>query len=587
MSRNTERLIGKIIGNRYQLQESLAKGGMGSILLGTQINLNRRVAIKVVHQAVHDETLAARFRREAEALAAVVHPSIVQIYDFLEEEDAQFLIMEFVQGRNLKEYIEDPGGAGLSVKDALSMITPVCSALVEIHNGGLLHRDIKPANIIRYMRADKRAGVKLVDFGIARRTDDLGLTSDGYVVGTPHYLSPEVLLGKKHSPAADIYALGITFCELATGIRPFDGEDLHEIIKNRTESEFSLPRVLKGTPAGTLIEHMLQRDESARPSAAQTLSGLEAIQDLLQNPQNRPVQGLGRMAGKTADGPGKRAGDGAGDGAAEQPTACLRSNPVRPRQSPSDASVSPTMLQTPSKHSKQERKTSGPGGIGGGPLALGLAGLIGAVVSAAVVLLVLWGWKGTSGQAGPEKAGASIEQGVTGKTARADREGHGEKDGVGQGVGNGRMVKVRDKDKIRDRRGAAYAETAEMGKRGKKSEKVERIERVEKTDGDKLSDPDEELPTVEELVKRCTSILEGRKLYDQARSAQQEGRVEFAKRAYHAIIQSKGAARTQRMYAAHRLTNIYIRENACAGAREVWKTYLILSGKNQKFPGCP
>jgi len=273
----TSSALGMVVDGRYRIVQPLAAGGMGSVYLGVQENLNRRVAIKQVSQP--DAQDAERFRREAEALAAVSHPAIVEVHDFIGEPDAgsAYLIMAYVDGENVADFVAGRPEGLLKPLDALELMVPVASALVELHSHEILHRDIKPANLVRYERADGHAAVKLVDFGIARRAQDPGLTAAGLIVGTPPYLSPEVILGKGHSEASDVYAFGATLFELLTGEPPHGKEDLHHILKHATQEDVVLPPKLNATPLGTLLLRVLNREETGRPTMQTVLDELEQI----------------------------------------------------------------------------------------------------------------------------------------------------------------------------------------------------------------------------------------------------------------------------------------------------------------------
>lgn len=298
----TSSALGMVVDGRYKIVQPLAEGGMGSVYLGVQENLNRRVAIKKVSQP--DEQDAERFRREAEALAAVSHPAIVEVHDYVSERDAgaSYLIMAYVDGENVADFCASRPQGMLRPLDALELMVPVASALVELHSHEILHRDIKPANLVRYERADGRAAVKLVDFGIARRAQDPGLTAAGLIVGTPPYLSPEVILGKGHSEASDVYAFGATLFELLTGEPPHGKEDLHSILKHATQEDVTLPPKLNATPLGTLLLRVLNREESGRPGMQAVLDELEQIRLALlmeSDDPDAPLQATRNISGGT------------------------------------------------------------------------------------------------------------------------------------------------------------------------------------------------------------------------------------------------------------------------------------------------
>jgi len=275
--RPTVPLIDRVVDGRYRIVKPLSTGGMGSVFLGKQLNVDRDVAIKLISSS--SSGLETRFKREAQALAAVTHPAIVEIHDFISAkvEGQYFLVMAYIDGIDLEEFLSLQPKGKLKPAEVLSLIIPVASAMVELHASGIIHRDIKPSNIVRFLRADKRAGVKLVDFGIARREIDPNLTAEGIIMGTPPYLAPEVMLGKKHSKASDVYALAATMFELLTGSAPFGKDELHEIMKRTVHDPVALPDELKGKPLGLFLADLLVKDPARRPGAFEVLQRLEKM----------------------------------------------------------------------------------------------------------------------------------------------------------------------------------------------------------------------------------------------------------------------------------------------------------------------
>ncbi len=158
-----------------------------------------------------------RFRREAHAAAMLHHPNVVQAYDFFEEHGCHYLIMEFVEGINLKQYLRRHGP--MSAHHALSIVTQVCSALQAAHAMGFIHRDIKPHNIL----LSRHGMAKVTDFGIVHITHSPSVTTDGFILGTADYIAPEQARGDTLSPATDVYAVGVVLYEMVTGRLPFAG----------------------------------------------------------------------------------------------------------------------------------------------------------------------------------------------------------------------------------------------------------------------------------------------------------------------------------------------------------------------------
>jgi serine/threonine-protein kinase len=208
------------IGGRYEVVAPIASGGMATVYRGWDHFIGRTVAVKAMRPPENpslDPHATERFRREAQAAAKIAHPNVVTVYDFLEDRGQQFLIMEYVEGGNLKRQLTDHGP--LPIAHALSIAEQICAALAAAHARGLIHRDIKPQNIL--LATDGRA--RLTDFGIVRVADGEALTHTGIVLGTADYLSPEQARGERLGVQSDLYSLGVVLFEMLTGAPPFTG----------------------------------------------------------------------------------------------------------------------------------------------------------------------------------------------------------------------------------------------------------------------------------------------------------------------------------------------------------------------------
>jgi serine/threonine protein kinase len=210
---------GSTLGDRYTLGANIASGGMGDVWEATDEVLQRPVAIKVLRPADPDDTtFVERFRDEARGSASLHHPNIAAVYDYGEEDDTAYIVMELVPGRTLADLIRDADGPGLDPEQARSILGQAALALSTAHKAGVVHRDVKPGNII----ITPEGQAKLTDFGIARIGDGSGHTRTGEVLGTPDYISPEQALGEPATEASDLYALGVIGHEMVTGSKPFD-----------------------------------------------------------------------------------------------------------------------------------------------------------------------------------------------------------------------------------------------------------------------------------------------------------------------------------------------------------------------------
>ena len=210
---------------RYEVRGVLGKGAMGLVYDGLDPTLQRRVAIKTILTTTLDEATARhyemRFMREVRAVARINHPNIVQVYDYGTEQGLAYIVMEYIDGRELKDAL----GAGerFSLKQVLAMTRELLEALEFAHEAGVIHRDIKPANVM----LDAAGRVKLTDFGVARITDpdaDTGeATRAGAMIGTPSYMSPEQIQGQPIDRRTDVFSAGVLFYQLLTGRKPFEG----------------------------------------------------------------------------------------------------------------------------------------------------------------------------------------------------------------------------------------------------------------------------------------------------------------------------------------------------------------------------
>ena len=261
---------------RYKIQRVLGKGAMGVVYEGLDPRLNRKVAIKTILVGNLDEATARdyskRFAREAQAVARLNHPNIVQVYDFGEEGDVAYIVMEYVRGKELKSSFD--AAERFEIPTAIRLMTELLSAMDFAHNAGVIHRDIKPANVM----VDSDGHAKLADFGVARISDpdrQTGATQAGTMVGTPAYMSPEQIQGQKIDRRTDIFSAGVILYQFLTGQRPFQGGGAWTMAKKIVHDDPPAPSSLIATvPHGfdrvvsrALAKHPDKRYQSAQQFA--------------------------------------------------------------------------------------------------------------------------------------------------------------------------------------------------------------------------------------------------------------------------------------------------------------------------------
>ena len=225
-------LDGHLLNERYKIIKTIGGGGMANVYLAKDLILDREVAIKALRlEFSNDEEFIARFDREAQSATSLSHPNIVNIYDVGEEDHILYMVMEYVDGMTLKEYIQQHGP--LDVTEAIRIMKQITSAIAHAHENNIIHRDIKPQNIM----LDTYGNVKVTDFGIAMALSNTALTQTNSILGSVHYLSPEQARGGTATRKSDIYSLGIVFYELLTGRLPFSGQSAVSIALKHLQSE--------------------------------------------------------------------------------------------------------------------------------------------------------------------------------------------------------------------------------------------------------------------------------------------------------------------------------------------------------------
>jgi serine/threonine protein kinase len=284
--------VDQLFGGRYKLISRIAVGGMGEVWLAQDEVILREVAIKILKQEyMGDPSFIERFRIEAKHAAMVNHEGIANVFDYGEDSGWAFLVMEYVPGDSLARILERD--KVLPETKVMDIVAQTARALYAAHEAGLVHRDIKPGNLL----ITPEGKVKITDFGIARVTDQVGLTATGQVMGTVQYLSPEQATGKSATPATDIYSLGIVAYECLAGKRPFGGDsqmiiamaqindlppalpaEIDERVRKLVMS--CLAKKPSGRPENALI--LAQRAEALLPTAPRSQAATELIQQIKQ-----------------------------------------------------------------------------------------------------------------------------------------------------------------------------------------------------------------------------------------------------------------------------------------------------------------
>jgi len=315
------------IAGRYRIEGRLGVGGMSTVHLAFDSRLERYVAIKLLAEHLADDpTFVSRFRREALAAARLVHPNIVQVFDFGFDagHHQHFIVMEHVTGNSCAELLRDRGHLG--VDEALEIVTQACRGLDYAHRHGVVHRDVKPGNLL----VSDTEVVKLADFGIARATDQSSITQVGSVLGTAAYLAPEQARGDEAGPRADLYSLAVVTYQLISGRLPYEANSLSELaLKQQREAPTPLDELIPQVPRALAlaVAMSLAIDQRARPENALVLA------DVLRDGA-RGITPQGAESAEFATSPTTRyMGD------AEDPTAATRiaARPGGPKTAPTRA----------------------------------------------------------------------------------------------------------------------------------------------------------------------------------------------------------------------------------------------------------
>ncbi len=289
----------EIAGGKYRILQKIGSGGMGSVYKAMQPNIDRMVAIKILHpKLVNRKDLVSRFSREAKALGHLSHPNTVKVFDDgVLEDNSLFIAMEYLEGRNLNQIVRT--GGPMPVERALPILMQVCGALNEAHQRGIVHRDLKPENIFLSTQGGIKDFPKVLDFGLAKVTEQemrpgsIVLTQEGMVFGTPEFMSPEQAQGKVLDARSDIYSLAVILYEVLTGKLPFDAKTPMEHIQHHVMTR-PIPLHERAPTAGfsPALSEVINRALAKNPddryqTAAEFAQALEPFAQ--KNPTSAPL----------------------------------------------------------------------------------------------------------------------------------------------------------------------------------------------------------------------------------------------------------------------------------------------------------
>jgi eukaryotic-like serine/threonine-protein kinase len=346
-----------LFADRYRLENRLGVGGMSTVRLAFDTRLERYVAVKLLAEHLaEDASFVQRFRREALAAARLVHPNVVQVFDFgLDEEtNRNFIVMEHVDGQSCAEILKEHGA--LDPRDAVDILEQACRGLDYAHRNGVVHRDVKPGNLLR----SHEGVVKLADFGIAKAAEDSEITKAGSVLGTAAYLSPEQARGEQAGPAADLYALGVVSYQLLTGRLPYEAASLTDLARMQesgpplspSDVDPDIPRAL-----GEAVMRALHPLPEGRYEGALEMG--DALQQGLRGVAPEPTDATVALDSTSAT---RMMGETAPTGTSQRPAQRTR-RPLEPIDEPPrrrPPSVAPPRDAAPRRRAAQPRKRRNP-----------------------------------------------------------------------------------------------------------------------------------------------------------------------------------------------------------------------------------
>jgi serine/threonine-protein kinase len=396
-------MAAEVLSGRYEIGERLGSGGMSSVRQATDLILERTVAVKILAEHLSDdERFVARFRREALAVAKLIHPNIVQVYDTGVDEGRHYIVMEYVQGRSGAQILQRRGP--LDGETTAEIGAQACAGLDYAHRRGIIHRDVKPGNlmVVGGPVGGGETTVKLTDFGIARAVEQTRITQVGSVVGTAAYLSPEQVRGEEATPATDVYALGVVLYQFLTGRLPYEGSTLAELaVRQQNEKPLPPSTYNEAVPdtLGAAVLRALEGDPARRYASASELAGGLALglqgEDVTLPLDEEGAATTNVLGGETAT--------GRLDRTAQTEYRPARPSPTRrpkPRAAPPPPPIPvPAQPQAPRRRSAFSRFTR---------FVLALVALV--LIAAAVAAAVIYTTDKATGIKATEVAGNTVEK---------------------------------------------------------------------------------------------------------------------------------------------------------------------------------
>ena len=304
--------VGRSLNGRYKIDSLLGQGGMSAVYKATDPNLRRVVAVKLIHSHFStDNDFIRRFQTEAAAIAAFRHPNIVQVYDFDNDGENYYMVLEFIPGETLQEHLDDlkKSGARMPLNQSVRTILDVCDALEYAHEQGIIHRDVKPANIM----LDEQGRAILMDFGLVKILNATSHTATGAIMGTARYMPPEIIRNEMPDERSDIYSLGITFYQMLSGELPFDANSVISLMMmhlNDPAPDLSVSNPDISPKLNRIVNKSLEKDRDKRYLSANDmavdlrrfLSALETVSVSSVFSSSQPGPMLGFLKLKLSDG---------------------------------------------------------------------------------------------------------------------------------------------------------------------------------------------------------------------------------------------------------------------------------------------